>query len=112
MDNAAFSKILRNLLDSRGVSQKWLAEEAETTEATISRYVSGKTQPEITIVVKIPSALRVSMDYLCGLTNMPTPKESLDTDLQLLLHCYEKADPRDRKIIWTILERHMGGSDP
>ena len=42
MDGYNFSNILRELLASRGVSQKWLADEAKTTEATISRYIAGK----------------------------------------------------------------------
>ena len=107
MDNLTFSTILRELLSSRGISQKWLADEAETTEATISRYMAGKTQPEINIVVKIANALRVSVDYLCGLTDSPTPKESLGPELHLLMRCYDRADAHDKKTLWTILERYM-----
>ena len=107
MDNMLFSSIVRELITSRGISQKWLADEAETTEATISRYVSGKTQPEINIVVKIAKALKVSVDYLCGLTDSPIPKESLGAELQLLMRCYERADKHDKKTLWTILERYM-----
>ena len=107
MDNFTFSTILRELLSSRGISQKWLADEAETTEATISRYMAGKTQPEINIVVKIANALRVSVDYLCGLTDSPTPKESLGAELHLLMRCYDRADAHDKKTLWTILERYM-----
>ena len=107
MENSLFSGILRDLLNSRGISQKWLADEAETTEATISRYMAGKTQPEINIVVKIAKALRVSVDYLCGLTDMPTPKESLGVEYHLLMNCYDRADAHDKKTLWTILERYM-----
>ena len=107
MDNVQFSFILRELLTSRGISQKWLADEADTTEATISRYMSGKNQPEISIVVNIAKALNVSMDFLCGLTDTATPKESLGREIHLLLRCYERADAHDKKTIWTILERYM-----
>ncbi len=107
MDNALFSNILRELLSSRGISQKWLADEADTTEATISRYIAGKNQPEINIVVRIAKALRVSVDYLCGLTDSPTPKESLGPELHLLMRCYDRADSHDKKTLWTILERYM-----
>lgn len=107
MDNAQFSYTLRELLASRGISQKWLADEAKTTEATISRYIAGKNQPEINIVVNIAQALNVSMDYLCGLCDTPTPKESLGAEVHLLMRCYDRADAHDKKTIWTMLERYM-----
>ena len=107
MDNIMFSKILRDLVSSRGISQKWLADEAETTEATISRYLGGKNQPEISIVVRVAKVLGVSVDFLCGLTDMPTPKESLGAELHLLMRCYDRADAQDKKTLWTILERYM-----
>ena len=34
---ADFSTRLRDIIESKGISQAWLAEKAETTEATISR---------------------------------------------------------------------------
>jgi len=107
MNNTAFASILRHQLESRGISQKWLADEAGTTEATISRYLAAKNQPEITIVVRIAKTLKVSVDYLCGLTDSPTPREQLGVETLLLLRCYDRADHHDKKTLWTILERYM-----
>ena len=107
MENEVFASLLRTLLKERGISQKWLANEAETTEATISRYVYGQTQPEIRIVVKIAGALNVSVDYLCGLTNMSSPKESLNSEILTLIKCYERADNGDKDTIWSVLKRYM-----
>jgi transcriptional regulator with XRE-family HTH domain len=111
VDNLLFSSILRDMLQSRGISQKWLAVEAATTEATISRYISGQTQPEINIVVRIAKALRVSVDFLCGLTDSPIPKESLGAEIMLLMRCYDRADAHDKKTLWTILERYMTAAE-
>ena len=107
MTNSQFAFILRDLLDTKGITQKWLADKANTTEATISRYLSGKNQPEINIVVNIAKALGVSMDYLCALTDNATPKESLGAEILLLMRCYDRADTHDKKTLWTILERYM-----
>jgi len=107
MDNAIFSGILRELLASRGINQKWLADETGVTEATISRYVAGRHQPEINIVISIARVLNVSMDFLCGLTDTPTPKDSLGPEVLLLNRCYSRADAHDKKTLWTILERYM-----
>jgi len=107
MENAIFATTLKALIASRGISQKWLADEAETTEATISRYIAGKNQPEISIVVRVAKALNVSVDYLCGLTDMPNPKESLGVEMHMLMRCYGRADSGDKKVLWTVLERYM-----
>jgi transcriptional regulator with XRE-family HTH domain len=113
MDNVTpiFSTLLRELIKARGISQKWLADEANTTEATISRYIAGKNQPEINIVVGVAKALNVSVDYLCGLTDSPLPKESLGAEFQILMRCYARADAHDKKTLWTILERYMTESE-
>jgi len=107
MDIALFSNILRDLIDSRGLNQKMVADMAETTEPTISRYVSGQTLPAISIVIRIAKALNISMDYLCGLTDMPTPKESLGLEYHLLLRCYDRIDDYDKRTLWSLLARNM-----
>ena len=107
MDNLSFSYTLRELLSSRGISQKWLSTEAKTTEATISRYLAGKNQPEINIVANIAQALNVSMDYLCGLSDSSVPKEQLGEEILLLIRAYKRADDRDKRTIFMILERYM-----
>ena len=107
MDNIQFGDLLRDMLDSRGISQKWLADNAETTESTISRYLNGKNQPEINIVARIAKALGVSMDYLCGLTDNPTPREHMGGENILLIRCFKRADTRDKKVVWSVLERYV-----
>lgn len=64
-------------MKEKKISGKELAEGANTTEATISRYVSGKRSPEILEVLKNAAKfLGVSADYLLGLTNNPFEKGS------------------------------------
>jgi transcriptional regulator with XRE-family HTH domain len=94
-------------MEARGINQKWLADAANTTEATISRYVNGVHKPNIDIVVDIAKALGVSVDYLLGLTSVSAYKEERNPELRLLTSCYSKASERDRKLIWGILEDYM-----
>lgn len=107
MKEYPFSKILKALMDSRGISQKWLADEANTTEATISRYVNGLHQPNINLVIDIAKALEVSVDYLLGLTAIPYAGEDKTAELRLLVRCYNKTSDRDKKLLWGILEEYM-----
>ena len=111
MDNIPFPNILRELLEQHGKNQRWLAIEANTTEATISRYLSGQNKPEINIIIDIAKAFDVSVDYLCGLTDLQTPKESLGSEFIQLMRCYERASERDKKILWTVLEGYMTDSE-
>lgn len=102
-----FSKNLSRIMQARGINQKWLAAEAHTTEATISRYVNGVHKPNIDIIVDIAKALGLSVDYLLGLTFVPSSKEERNPVFRLLTACYDKASDRDRKLVWGILEEYM-----
>ena len=70
MTDGNFAQRLKEIMKEKKISGKELAEGANTTEATISRYVSGKRSPEILEVLKNAAKfLGVSTDYLLGLTN-------------------------------------------
>ena len=75
---ADFSSKLRDIIESRGVTQSWLAEKTGATEATISRYLSGVHKPNLDIVARIAQALNVSIDYIMDLSLSPTPYKELE----------------------------------
>lgn len=103
----SFSNILYNLLKQKGISQKMLAEMANTTEATISRYLTNaRRMPRADLVIAIADALNVSTDYLLGLTSNPA-KQSLSAENEELLRCYSYASPSDRKVIWAVLDKYQ-----
>ena len=58
----SFSNILYNLLKQKGISQRMLAEMANTTEATISRYLTNaRRMPRADLVIAIAEALNVRL---------------------------------------------------
>lgn len=61
-----FIKRLRELIESRDMTQKELAKAIDITEVTISRYLSGDRKPRIDIIDKIAKYFNVSTDYLLG----------------------------------------------
>jgi len=67
-DNEHLQSTLKGLLDCYGKTQEWLAKEAGTTPPTISRYISGKARPTLSILLKIANVLDVSVEFLCGIT--------------------------------------------
>ena len=107
MTDGNFAQRLKEIMKEKKISGKELAEGANTTEATISRYVSGKRSPEILEVLKNAAKfLGVSTDYLLGLTNNPFEKGSLPAEVKELLARYIRASDVDKKIIWAVLEKY------
>ena len=56
-----FGKNLKGILDDRGISQRWLADAANTQEATISRYITGvnKSSRLTSIVVTMATNMTI-----------------------------------------------------
>lgn len=51
---------LKELLKSKGLKQKWLAEQLGVSEVTVSNWCSGKSLPSQTNHVRISQILKVS----------------------------------------------------
>ena len=99
-----FGEILKQTLEERGINQKWLADAADTKEATISRYINGVNKSaRLDILVSIAKALNVSTDYLLGLTNQQHHNQKLSPEEIVLLRCLKKASKKDLSIVWTVL---------
>ena len=104
---ADFSTRLRDIIESKGISQAWLADKAGTTEATISRYMTGVHKPNLDIVTRIAKALNVSIDYIMDISLSPTPYVEPDKDIVILANAYRRADNDHRNIVWTALDIYL-----
>lgn len=62
-----FGERLLSQLQKQGITQKELAERINTTEATLSRYVSGNREPKADVLANIATALHTTSDYLLGI---------------------------------------------
>lgn len=56
-------------LQNSGMSQKDLAQRIGTTEAAISRYVTGDRAPKPEMLANIATALHTTSDFLLGIEN-------------------------------------------
>jgi len=79
---AIFARRLKNLRDQHGLSTRALGEIVGTSNATISRYETGKRDPDMVIAQKLASYFNVSVEYLCG--------EDIDTRTEHLIEMYSK----------------------
>jgi transcriptional regulator with XRE-family HTH domain len=66
-----FSDRLRNLRNSKGLSQKTIAEAMGITEAGYQNYEVGRRLPTFEKLQAICDALDCSADYLLGRTDTP-----------------------------------------
>lgn len=72
-----FNERLKEIRLSKKLTQQQLAEQVGLAKPTISCYEKGKREPNILMVKKIAKTLNVSLDYLVGLDNDPTPKKNI-----------------------------------
>ena len=104
-DKNTFANSLKTLLEKRGITQRSLAKKLKTTEATVSRYISGNRTPNVETAVAIAEILGVSMDQLVGYEPPATPRPS--PDVNILISCYSKASAPDRNVVWSLMDRYM-----
>ncbi len=102
---AMFANRFKELIDKRGLTQRAVAERINTTETTISRYVSGDRTPNIETAVELASVLGVTLDVLVG-ADLPAASRT-PPDVNILVACYEKASIADRQGLWSLLDRYM-----
>lgn len=107
-----FAKTLKETIESRNISQKWLADAADTKEATISRYVTGVNKsPNVDILINIAKALNVSTDFLLGLTDVPNFSSDVSKEERILLSAFRKASDRDIAVIWQLLDPYLSSKE-
>lgn len=84
---------LKILREARGLSQQRLAIEFNVSQAMISKYELGLSEPDIGMICSIAKFFHVSADYLVGLSdnrfNMP---DSLSDEEKEILFGFKKLD--------------------
>lgn len=107
-----FAQRLRTLMNDKHLSQLQLSKIAGTTEASISRYLNEQTYiPNASVLMKLAEGLGVSMDYLMGLTNIPTPRKTEEEFGYVLYQCYSRATDRDKMIVGTVLNEYLNDEE-
>ena len=66
-----FSERLQKIRQERGVSKKELAEAIEISVRAYYYYEEGQREPDINKLAALARHLKVSTDYLLGLTDKP-----------------------------------------
>lgn len=104
VDAKAVQDNIKHVMSVHGYSQAWLCEKTGIPSATISRYITGRHAPNLDYIVKIATAMDVSVDYLLGLTVSTKPGENVDPEIRSIINGYERADAHTKKMFWVMLE--------
>lgn len=84
-----FAQRLKKLRNEKGLSTRALGEILGVSNATISRYETGKRDPDLLVVNKIANYFNVSIEYLCG--------EDINGDLDDLVSIFNKLSSEAKK---------------
>lgn len=81
-----FATTLRSLLEENNVTQKTVATKIGLAQNTLSSYVNGKRQPDLTILCSLASYFDVSTDYLLGYSKSANDLNNDQKQLLSLTH--------------------------
>lgn len=60
---------LKELRESKHLSQQRLAIDLNVSQATVSKYELGQAEPDIPTIIKLAGYFHVSADYLLGISD-------------------------------------------
>lgn len=81
-----FSSRLKSLRESKGISQKELAEGIGVSDVMVSMYEQGKKNPSLDTITKIADYFNVSVDYLLGKELTDKDKKDIARDLNNIMN--------------------------
>lgn len=102
-----FRTRLREMRETRGLSQAQLAERAGLQPAAVSHFETGSRKPSFDNLVKLAEALSVTTDYLLG---RERSAEAAGEEITALFRDLKHATAEDHDWIREILRRKKKGS--
>ncbi len=69
----AYYPRLRDLREDADLTQDALVRLLEMPKTTYTNYEQGKREPPFSLIIRLAVMYNVSIDYIAGLTNNPTP---------------------------------------
>ena len=66
---------IKEVRKERGYTQTQIAQKIGMEQTQYSRYERGENEIKVNVLIDICKALKVSADYILGLTNNPEPNK-------------------------------------
>lgn len=98
-----FIERVQKLMERDNISQKQLSLLSHISEPSISRYLSGKTEPRMDIVVNIAKVFGVPSSYLLGETDSLESKDVFEETYRIVARNKSKLDDSQKAAIIKML---------
>lgn len=94
-DNKIINRLdnLKKLREDKKITQIKLSTDLGVSQELISRYELGSSFPQPNMLIKLANYFNCSVDYLLGITDIPTTVKSLDKndiELNTIIEKYNK----------------------
>lgn len=101
-DSSVINKLenLKKLRESKKITQVKLSMDLNVSQELISRYELGSSFPQPNMLIKLANYFHCSVDYLLGITDIPTPVNYLvnpNTHDAEILNKYNSLSNEDKK---------------
>lgn len=111
MNQQAIGKFISTKRREQNLTQEQLAERIGVSNKTVSKWETGKTMPDYSVVEELCKALNVSVsELIAGEEEKKATNNSLQEEVALLSYKVEQLEKRDREHIDTKQTLHTGVS--
>ena len=93
---------IRDFRESKGLTQKELAEIVGVQDAVISNWETGRNSPNVDVLKKLCTALNTSADELIGIKRKEN--KGLSNEAKKVAAAFDDSDYKIKQIIKNILE--------
>ena len=93
---------IRDFRETRGLTQKELAEIIGVQDAVISNWETGRNRPNVDVLMKLCSALGTSADDLLGINSIN--EKNISKEAENVAEAYDNAEEKIKQIIKNILD--------
>ncbi|MBO5525013.1 MAG: helix-turn-helix transcriptional regulator [Roseburia sp.] len=103
-------KRLKELRESKNMSQQTLADIFHVTQQSIYKYEHGLAEPDLDVILHMADFFDTSVDYLIGYTNTPNryetyPENAITHDEMCVLEYYRRLSPRAQELIQELIKQ-------
>ena len=100
---------IKEVRESRNLTQDQLAELASLNRVTIAKYESGKVEPGAHALSRIADALEVSADALLGRSEEIPELRPISTEARIVSGAMDRMPPEDREKALNVLKAVYAG---
>ena len=102
MKSTSFGKRLTEVRKEKKLSQDDLAKKLDVHGAVIGRYERDEVNPSIEMATQIAKALKISLDYLVGNTDL-----KLDTGIIKRIEDIQKMDSENKNHLFALMDAFL-----